>query len=303
MADPLRFPVLPMKATLGTLPESEGWAYEIKWDGYRTIAHVDGPGCRLQSTSGRDVSERWPELGALASSVNADSAILDGELVVLDDDGRPRFELVQQRGDGRREAVLHLFDVLAVNGTATIDVPYTDRRRLLERLLEPGDNWTVPTHRLGDGAALLAATREQGLEGIVAKRVDSLYRPGTRTKEWRKVKNRVRVELPIGGFTAGEGTRSTTFGALLLGRREGGRLAFAGGVGTGFSQATLEELTALLRSLATGDCPFDPEPPPSHRFHATWVRPELTAAVEIAEFTNEGLVRHATFVELVGDGA
>ncbi len=301
MPEPLRFPVAPMKATLSTLPEDDGWAYEIKWDGYRTLAHVDGSTCRLQSTSGRDVSERWPELGTLPTAVNAESAIVDAELVVLDDAGRPRFELVQQSGDGRREAVLYLFDVLAVNGTATIGVPYAERRRLLGQLVEPGDNWTIPAHRIGDGAALLAATVEQGLEGVVAKRVDSLYRPGARAKEWRKIKNRTRVELPIGGFTPGDGNRSSTFGALLVGRRDGDRLAFAGGVGTGFSQAALEDLIERLRPLAVETCPFDPEPPSTHRRGATWVRPELTAAVEIAEFTNEGFVRHATFVELVED--
>jgi len=295
----LRFPVAPMKATLGSLPEGDGWAYEIKWDGYRTLAHVDGPACRLQSTSGKDVSGRWPELGSLPAAVNAESAILDAELVVLDDDGLPRFELVQQSGDGRREAVLYLFDVLAVNGTATIGVRYADRRRLLEQLVEPGHNWTIPAHRVGDGAALLAATVEQGLEGVVAKRVESLYRPGTRTKQWCKVKNRTRVELPIGGFTRGEGNRSSTFGALLVGRWERGRLAFAGGVGTGFSQAVLEDLIARLRPRTTEACPFDPPPPSGHRRGATWVRPDLVAAIEIAEFTNEGFVRHATFVELV----
>jgi bifunctional non-homologous end joining protein LigD len=289
-----------MKATLGTLPGGEGWGYEIKWDGYRTLAHVAGGRCRLQSSSGRDVSGRWPELGGMAGRLNADAAILDGELVVLDDDGRPRFELIQQHGTTRREAVLHLFDVLSVNGTDTIALPYEDRRRLLEQLVEPGDNWVVPAHRVGDGAALLAATAERGLEGVVAKRLGSTYRPGTRTKEWRKVKNRVRVEVVIGGFTAGEGNRASTFGALLVGRHRSDRLTFAGGVGSGFSQPVLRDLAGRLGPIATDECPFDPPPPAPYRRGATWVRPELRAAIEITEFTNDGLARHATFIELAG---
>ncbi|MEM9514959.1 MAG: non-homologous end-joining DNA ligase [Actinomycetota bacterium] len=296
----LRFPVAPMKATLGTLPAGDGWAHEIKWDGYRTLAHIDGGMVRLQSTAGHDVTDRWPELGALAGALNAGRAILDGELVVLDDDGRPRFELIQRSGQGTdRQAALFLFDVLCVDDTDTIDLPYMDRRRLLESLVEPGANWQVPRHHVGDGAALLAATVEQELEGVISKRVESRYRPGARTKEWRKVKNRRVVDVAVGGFTAGTGNRASTFGALLVGRWDGDRLAFAGGVGTGFDGATLGALRAHFDELITDDTPFDPPPPSAYRRGATWVRPELTARIEIAEFTNEGYVRHASFVELV----
>jgi bifunctional non-homologous end joining protein LigD len=298
----LGFPVLPMKATMGStgaVPEGDDWAFEIKWDGYRTIVHVaDGAG-RLQSSAGHDVTARWPEFDDLAGSVNASSAILDGELVVFDDDGRPRFDLVQRSGVGsERQAVLQFFDVLQIDGTDTIDLPYLDRRRLLERLVEPGDNWLVPSFRVGDGAALVAATAEQGLEGVIAKRVDSRYRPGTRTKEWRKIKNRTVVELTIGGFTTGTGNRAGTFGALLVGRPAPDGLTFAGGVGTGFDQRTLRDLTDRLRDLAIDRCPFVPPPPASVARTATWVEPVLRATVEIAEFTNDGLVRHATFVDL-----
>jgi len=298
----LRFPVAPMKATMGStgaVPDGEGWAFEIKWDGYRTIAHVADGRVRLQSTAGHDVTGRWPEFSGLAGAVNARSAILDGELVVFDDDGRPRFELAQRSGVGSdRQAVIQFFDVLQVDGNDTIDLPYLDRRRLLEQLVEPGDNWTVPSFRIGDGAALVAATAEQGLEGVIAKRIDSRYRPGTRTRDWRKIKNRTEVELVIGGFTAGTGNRADTFGALLVGRPMPDRLAFAGGVGTGFDQRTLRDLTDRLRGLAVAECPFDPTPPASVARTATWVEPLLRARVEIAEFTNDGLVRHATFIGL-----
>ena len=180
---------------------------------------------------------------------------------MFDDEGRLRFELVQNSGVGsRHQAVLQLFDVLSVGGTDTIDLPYEDRRRLLEQLVEPGPNWMIPAHRVGDGAALLEATRIQGLEGVMAKRLGSTYRPGKRTKDWRKVKNRQRVELTIGGFTAGDGNRSGTFGALLVGRPidDGGPLTFAGGVGTGFNHATLTTLSTRMQRAAHRRVPVRP---------------------------------------------
>ncbi len=282
------------------IPEDDGWAFEVKWDGYRTIVHAADGAVRLQSTAGHDVTARWPEFADLAHSVNASTAILDAELVVFDDDGRPRFDLVQQSGVGSsRQAVLQFFDVLHVDGTDVIDLPYEARRRLLDQLVEPGQNWSVPAHRVGGGVELVAATATQGLEGVIAKRLDSRYRPGTRSKEWRKIKNRTEVELTIGGFTAGAGNRSTTFGALLVGRPTPSGLQFAGGVGTGFDQRTLESLTALMRAHVVDSCPFDPAPPPPVRRGATWLDPVLRASFEIAEFTNDGLVRHATFLELL----
>ena len=302
---PLGFPVAPMKATMGStsaVPEGDDWAFELKWDGFRTVVHVGDDRVRLQSTAGHDVTARWPEFHDLPAAVNASSAILDGELVVFDDDGRPSFELAQRSGIGSdRQAVLQLFDVLQVDGTDTIELPYLDRRRLLEQLVEPTDNWTVPAFRVGDGAALLEATAARGLEGIVAKRIDSRYRPGTRSKDWRKIKNRTSVELTIGGFTTGTGNRASTFGALLVGRPDrDGALRFAGGVGTGFDRGTLDDLTTRLRDLVTDACPFDPPPPSAVTRTATWVEPVLRAEVEIAEFTNDGLVRHASFVDLAG---
>ncbi len=283
----------------GAVPDGDGWAFEIKWDGYRTIVHVADGRVRLQSTAGHDVTTRWPEFEHLVCAVNARSAILDGELVVFGDDGKPSFELVQRSGAGTdRQAVIQFFDVLQIEGNDTIDLAYLDRRRLLEQLVEPGDNWTVPTFRLGDGQALVDATARQGLEGVIAKRVDSPYRPGSRSKDWRKVKHRTSVELTIGGFTAGTGNRTDTFGALLVGRQTDGGLVFAGGVGTGFDQATLRSLVVRLRDLVRTECPFEPPPPAAVVRTATWVEPTLRATLEIAEFTNDGLVRHATFVDL-----
>ncbi|MEM8621047.1 MAG: non-homologous end-joining DNA ligase [Actinomycetota bacterium] len=289
-----------MKATLGTLPTGDGWAHEIKWDGYRTLVHIDNGTVRLQSPAGHDVTDRWPELHRLGEAINADSAIVDGELVALDHDGRPRFDLIQGSGRGSdHQAALFLFDVLRVEQTDTIDLPYLDRRRLLDSLIEPSDNWQVPRHHIGDGAALVAATVEQELEGVVSKRVDSVYRPGARAKEWRKVKNRRVAEVAIGGFTAGTGGRASSFGALLVGRWDNNVLSFAGGVGTGFDAPTLTYLRTRLDALTVEATPFDPVPPAAYRRGATWVRPELTARIELAEFTNDGYVRHASYVELV----
>lgn len=292
----MRFPVPPMKAVLGELPpDDDNWAYEIKWDGYRTLALVDDGAVRLQSSSERDVTATYPELAPLAGGVNASHAILDGELVVFGDDGVPRFELMQRH---EREAVFHVFDVLELDGHDTIDLPYEDRRRLLAQAVEPGPNWLVPAHQVGDGAALLAATGEQQLEGVMAKRLGSPYQPGKRSPNWRKVKHRRKVTVVIGGYTAGEGNRASSFGSLLVGRRTGEQLEFAGGVGTGFDQPTLEALSGTLRDLAIDDCPFAALPPASYRRGATWVEPVLEATVEIAEFTNDGYVRHASFLGL-----
>jgi bifunctional non-homologous end joining protein LigD len=292
----LTYPVAPMKAALGALPkDDDGWAYEIKYDGYRTLAFVDGDHVRLQSTNLHDVTATYPELGELHTGVHADVAVLDGEFVVLDDDGRPRFDLVQRH---ERPGALYLFDVLRIGDHDTIGLPYEDRRRLLDQLVEAGDHWLVPSHRVGGGAALLEATGAQGLEGVMAKRLGSLYVPGRRSPNWRKIKHRRRIAVVIGGYTTGEGNRASTFGSLLVGRWSGDSLVFAGGVGTGFDQRTLEALRGRLGDLETSVCPFDPPPPAAYRRNARWIDPHLGATIEMAEFTNDGLVRHASFIEL-----
>ncbi len=289
----LHFPVEPMRAVLGTLPLDEGWAFEIKWDGYRTLAFVEGGRTRLQSSNGLDVTHKYPELSSMADGVHATDAVLDAELVVNDDTGRPRFELIQRH---ERQAAMYLFDVLAIDGRDVTGLAYEQRRRLLTDLIEPSDNWTVPAHRIGDGGALLDATAAQELEGVMAKRLGSTYQIGKRSKNWLKVKNRRRLDVTVGGYTMGTGNRSTTFGSLLVGRWEGDRLVFAGGVGTGFTTKTLTAISATLRELRTEDCPFDPPPPRLVARTATWVEPVLTATVEIAEVTNDGYVRQSSFV-------
>ena len=293
----LRYPVAPMKAAIGTLPhDDENWAFEIKYDGYRTLAFVDGGETRWQSSNLIDVTAKYPELSDFAESVNAKSAIVDGELVVLDGEGRPSFELMQQHAT---QVAFYAFDVLSINCQDTIGLPYEKRRELVGGLVEAGSNWMVPVHRVGDGAALVGATLERGLEGVMAKRLGSLYVPGKRTPNWRKVKNRHTVEVVIGGYRPGSGNRDTTFGSLLVGVPKPEGLRFAGGVGTGFNQRTLHDLTSRLKSLRTDTCPFSSLPPREYSRDAIWVRPELRATVEIAEFTNEGYVRHSSFTGLI----
>ncbi|MEY2445289.1 MAG: bifunctional non-ous end joining protein LigD [Ilumatobacteraceae bacterium] len=293
----LRYPVVPMKAAIGNLPpDDENWAYEIKWDGYRTLGFVDGGRTRWQSSNLIDVTAKYPELADFGASVNAPSAIIDGELVVLDEEGRPSFELMQQHAT---QVAFYAFDVLSIDGRDTISLQYEMRRELLAGLVEAGQNWMVPAHRIGEGEALVAATVERGLEGVMAKRLGSLYVPGKRTPNWRKVKNRRTVEVVIGGYKPGAGNRETTFGSLLVGVAIPGGLKFAGGVGTGFNQRMLRELSAKLAKLRTKDCPFMTLPPREYTRDAFWVRPDLRAKVEITEFTNEGYVRHSSFIELI----
>lgn len=293
----LRFPVAPMKAALGLLPtDDENWAFEIKWDGYRTLAFVDGDTTRWQSSNLIEVTAKYPELARFADSVNAGSAVIDGELVVLDSEGRPSFELMQQHAT---QVAFYPFDVLSVDGHDTIALPYEKRRELLAGLVETGSNWMVPAHRVGDGVALLDATVERGLEGVMAKRLGSLYVPGRRTPNWRKVKNRRQVDVVIGGYRPGGGNRESTFGALLVGVTEPAGLRFAGGVGTGFNQRVLADLTKRLRALRTTTCPFITMPPREYSRDAMWVSPELRARIEITEFTNEGYVRHSSFIQLI----
>jgi bifunctional non-homologous end joining protein LigD len=291
-----------MRAVSGELPppNDDGWAYEVKWDGYRTLAFIEAESARLQSSNLLDVTKKWPGLPALAAGLSASSGVIDGEVCALDEQGRPRFGLLQ-RGEGA--IVFVAFDVLHLEGHDVTPLPYADRRRLLLDAFEPGERWLVPNHH-DDGAALLAATAERGLEGIMAKRRTSPYLPGKRSPAWRKVKHRPQQELVIGGWLPGEGNRSGLFASLLLGHYDApGQppLRYAGAVGTGFDSRTLADLKARLDALATDECPFDPPPPRAVSRYAHWVRPELAAVVAFAEWTSDGLVRQSSFLGLRDD--
>jgi bifunctional non-homologous end joining protein LigD len=309
--------LVPMKATSGDLPVGDDWTYEVKWDGMRALCFVDDGRLRVQSYNERDVTVSWPELTGLPASLPATTALLDGELVATDGEGRPSFGLLQQRmhvadpAEALRRAaevpVAYVaFDLLHLDGHDLMGLALTDRRRLLEQVVEPAPRWrTSPMH--DDGPALLAAATEQGLEGVVAKRLDSRYEPGKRTRTWLKVKVRHRQEMVVGGWLPGEGNRTGRIGALLVGYHErpgDGPLTFAGRVGTGFKDAELQRLGGLFDGLATDDCPFDPAPPRAEILRGPrWLRPELVAELEFGEWTGDGRLRHPSYLGLRDDKA
>jgi bifunctional non-homologous end joining protein LigD len=300
-------------------PSDDGWAFEIKWDGVRALAYVDDR-LRLESRTGEDITRRYPELEGLATDVGS-PAILDGEIVALDEHGRPSFQRLQARMGltsprqvelRAREvpATYMVFDVLYRDDRLTVELPYEERRELLADLELDGPSWQAPAHHLGHGAALLEATREQNLEGVVAKRLGSVYRPGRRTSDWLKVRNLRSQELVIGGWMPGEGGRSGQMGSLLVGYwdstpEESGRLGrspllvFAGGVGTGFTQNELERLTRMLTERSRDESPFGAGGP--KRRGARWCEPELVCEVEFREWTRDGTLRAPAYKGLRED--
>jgi bifunctional non-homologous end joining protein LigD len=319
--EPMPERIEPMMAKLSDLPEDdERWGYEIKWDGVRAIAYVQGGRVRLSNRNLRDITAGYPELRALGRALGSREVVLDGEIVTLDERGKPSFELLQRRMHVASEAAVRrlskslpavymVFDVLYLDGHSTIALSYRDRRRLLERLELAGPNWQAPAHHEGDGAALLEASREQELEGIVAKRLDSVYEPGKRSGAWRKVKNHLRQEFVIGGWLPGQGGRSGRIGSLAVGyndatpedaaRRESPqRLIYAGQVGSGFKQRDLEELSRLLEPLRTAKSPFDGRQPPKR---TVFVEPRLVAEIEFREWTRTRTLRAPAFKGLRDD--
>jgi bifunctional non-homologous end joining protein LigD len=326
-ADPERDPfpehVRPMLARLGDLPkgkEDERHAYEIKWDGIRAIYYSQPGDVRIESRNLNDVTSRWPELRPLNRELGARDAVFDGEIVTLDDEGKPSFQGLQSRmhlaSDSavRRRmkttpAIYMVFDLLYLDGRNRMGLPYTERRELLEGLGLDGAHWKVPGYHVGDGAALLAASKAQGLEGVIAKRLDCPYTPGRRGGGWVKVKNTKRQELVVGGWLPGEGNRSGKIGALLVGhydttpteaekRGKPQEFKYAGRVGTGFTEETLSMLMRELNPLARDDSPFDGRQPPKG---AKFVDPNLVAEVEFSEWTNGGTVRQPSFKGLRDD--
>lgn len=309
----------PMLAKPGPVPESDSddWAYEIKWDGVRVLGYADrGRWCML-SRRLEDVSARYPELEPIAVRLADHRAILDGEVVALDSEGRPRFQLIQSRMGLTSAAAVGarmeqtpvdyvIFDLLHLDGHCVRDLPYLQRRELLEGLGLEGPRWRTPRYRHGGGADLLEASRRQGLEGIVAKRCNSPYRPGKRTGEWIKTRVWQRQEFVIGGYIPGEGRRAKRVGSLLVGyydrrrselrngRRQ--RLHFAGGVGSGLNEKQIDLLTRELGKRERPESPFDVGRPsgPKARL-AVWCEPELVCEVSWTEWTNEGTLRQPAF--------
>jgi bifunctional non-homologous end joining protein LigD len=302
---PMPEQVAPMLARLGRLPANEtGWGFEVKWDGVRAIAFCEPGRLRLQSRNLKDITARYPEVRGLREELGSRAAILDGEIVAFDEHGRPSFERLQQRMHVAAEArvrrlasslpvVYVVFDLLHLEGEDLTGLPYEERRARLEALELRGPAWQVPGYHRDNGRALLEATREQGLEGVVAKRLDSPYEPGRRSSAWVKVKNVHSEEFTIGGWMPGEGTRHQRIGALLVGQRdEDGELRYAGRVGTGFTEQTLADLGRRLAPLAREDSPFDKGRVPKG---ARFVEPRLDAEVEYRERTKAGILRAPSF--------
>ncbi|MFE2757000.1 non-homologous end-joining DNA ligase [Actinosynnema sp. NPDC059335] len=305
----------PMLATPGVgLPgPASRWAFEFKWDGVRAIARVEGGRVRLTSRSGNDVTETYPELQGLGAQLGATQVLLDGEIVALEG-GRPSFGALQQRMHasaaqarrlaGRVPVTFLVFDVLHLDGSPTVGLPYERRRALLEGLGLRGAHWATPKAFPGAGAEVLAASREQGLEGVVAKRLDSPYVAGRRSPQWVKVTWVATQEVVVGGWRPGVGRREGVVGSLLLGiPGPGGGLVFAGSVGTGFDGAELERLTARLSALEVGRSPFVSGVPRERARGARWVRPELVGEVAFRQWTADGRLRFATWRGLRPDRA
>lgn len=306
---PLPSLVRPMMAVAGSLPpesEDDRWAYEMKWDGVRTIAYVEGGRIRLLSRNERDVTAAYPELRELGESLGTTQAVLDGEVVALDPQtALPSFERLQQRMHVVRPAQVRrltrdvpvtflLFDIVHLDGRALTALPYVDRRSLLESLDLNGAHWQTTPSWTGGGRAVLSASAAQGLEGIVAKRLDAAYFPGRRSDCWVKVKNLRTQEVVIGGWKPGEGRRADTIGSLLLGIPSARGLDFVGHVGTGFSDRALTDLRSMVAPLRSDVSPFVAVPR-EHARQARWVRPELVGEVAYADWTRDGRLRHPTW--------
>jgi bifunctional non-homologous end joining protein LigD len=304
--------VRPMFASAGKLPRDEArYAYELKWDGIRALAYCEPGRVRLESRNLRDVSSQYPEVTrALREALGAREALIDGEVVAFDDEGRPNFQRLQRRMHLASDSAVRrrmadapatyiAFDVLHLDGRPLLDVPYADRRDALNGLSLDSASLQAPRQHLGDGKALLELTRERGLEGLVAKRLDSTYQPGRRSRDWIKVKNVRTTELVVAGSMPGQGGREGRIGALLVGYHDdAGELRYAGRVGTGFTERTLDDLERLLAARERSTSPFSGRQPPKE---ARFVDPDLVAQIEFNEWTHAGTLRAPSFKGLRDD--
>ena len=300
--------VRPMLASPGDLPpvdRQDAWAFEMKWDGVRAVVYVEDGEVRVLTRNDREVGATYPELRGLAAALPGRRVVLDGEIVALDEAGRPSFGQLQARMHVQRPSAALLarvpvsflaFDVLHLDGAALTSTAYDERRAVLESLALDGPHWATPPAFEGDGATALDVSEAQGLEGVIAKRRASTYHPGRRTQDWVKVKHVRMQEVVVGGWSPGEGNRTGRIGSLLLGvHDDDGRLVYAGHVGTGFSVRVLEDLGARLARLERKTPPFADEVPRAHAKGARWVTPELVGEVAFTEWTRDGRLRHPTW--------
>lgn len=297
-----------MLATTGELPSGAGWGYEFKWDGVRALAQVTGGSVRLYARSGAEITAAYPELAPLGAQVP--DALLDGEVVVLTERGQPSFTALAERmhvREPRRAARLAatmpvtylIFDVLRLAGADLTGRPYRERRATLDGLGLAGARWAAPPV-FPDGPATYEAAGEHGLEGVVAKRLDSVYRPGVRSPDWLKVKLEVTGDFVVGGWRPG----ARRLGGLLVGvPGPEGRLVFRGRVGGGIGAAAERELLAVLEPLRTADPPFVGGVPREDARGAIWVRPEIVVEVKYGQRTPDGRLRFPRLRRLRPDKA
>jgi len=303
-AGPVRNDYKPMLATLSDgLPPGSDWLYEIKWDGYRALGYVRGGEARLVSRNDNDLTARFPEIAkALAKAVRSPECVVDGEVCALDDEGRPSFSAMQQ-GKSGTAIVYAVFDVLEIDGAPVLDLPLVERRERLEQLLDARQKNIQISATFDDGEGLYDAAVERGLEGVMAKRPQSRYAEGKRTRDWLKVKTHGREEFVICGWTKGQGKREGRFGSLVLGTYRGDELHWVGNCGTGFSERAIDELLAKLKPLRNDQCPFSamPKMPKVRKGDVVWVEPKLVCEVEFAEWTHDGHLRAPSFQGLRED--
>jgi bifunctional non-homologous end joining protein LigD len=292
----------PMLSTsAGTLPRGEGWVYEPKWDGYRAIVSVSSGEVTFTSRNGNDLTERFKESARKAElAIRTSDGVLDGEICRLDDQGRSSFSALQS---GTGTLVLVLFDVLELDSEPLIQLALVERRKRLEAVVDHSVGGVVVSPQFEDGDALLDAARQQGLEGVVAKRADSEYQPGRRSTDWRKVKVRQSQEVVVVGYTKGQGRRSSGFGSLAVAVHETGGLRWAGNVGTGYTDAEIARLLKLFKPLVRPDSPLAevPKMPRVRRSDIVWLEPKLVAQVEFVEWTHEGHLRAPVYLGLRED--
>jgi len=296
----------PMLATLAEdVPRGAGWEFEVKWDGYRAIATVSGSETVLTSRNGNDLTARFDQVAKeVAKAVKTPDCVLDGEVVALDDTGRSSFSAMQQGRPGT-PLVYYVFDVLEVDGEPLVALPLVERRQRLDSLLDRRNRTVRLSESFEDGNALFKAATEQHLEGIMAKRLDSKYAFGRRTRDWLKVKTHGEQEFVIAGYTKGTGRRASSFGSLVLGVFQGNELVYVGNVGTGFDSREIDKLLDKLRPLRRETSAFRevPKMPKVRKGDVIWVEPELVCEVEFAEWTHDGRLRAPSYLGLREDKA
>jgi bifunctional non-homologous end joining protein LigD len=295
---PMPHNVEPMLATPVAEPfDNADWIFEVKWDGYRAIAEVRSDQVRLYSRNKLSFEKRFAPVVDSLQHIGLE-AVIDGELMVLDQSSKPKFQLIQDYPKSGGSLVYMVFDLLYLDGHTLEKLPLLRRKEILAKLVEGLPYISLSEHIAKQGKAFFRAIEQQGLEGIIAKEADSRYRQGTRGPSWLKVKTHMRQEAVIGGFTEPKGSR-TGLGSLLLGVYDNGDLIYIGHVGTGFNQKTLAEMRTRLDSLVQESCPFKTKPKPNAPVH--WVRPQLVCEISFGLWTDDGQIRFPVFLGLRED--